>query len=198
MQMNIKKILILPIGFLCTNILYISCCKCVDSNDHFYEVRNVTVKPLGSGGAIIDTGIPVTADTVFLNYFLGVNCVAAAKTDLSFLVNGAYACKCRECGDRGLKYKLLAVNITSDNVFNGVAANAPLNAFFKVKGDYVNPDFPLDSLLPAINTENGFRFYFSVFTKTKSGNTAGHKFKLNMSYANNTAVTAVTNAIVWQ
>ena len=194
----LKKILILPVGFLVTTFLYISCCKCIDSKDHFYEVKNASVSPVGSGGAIIDNGIPVTADTAFLNYYLGINCVAKVKTDFSFLVNGAYACKCAECGSQGLKSKLASIVITSDNVFNAVPANTSLNTFFKVKADNVNADFPLDSLSANINRENGIKVYFSIFTKTKPGNTAGHKFTLNMVYANNTTVTVTTKAIAWQ
>jgi hypothetical protein len=196
--MSLKKLLILPVGFLLSNFLYISCCKCVDSKDHFYKVENANVKPLGSGAVVIDTGIPVTADTVFLNYYLGIDCVAEAKTDFSFLVNGAYACKCQECGSQGLKSKITSVEITSDNAFNGIAANTSLNAFFKVKGDYPAPDFVLDSLVSIINRENGIKVYFSVFTKTKPGNTAGHQFKLKMVYANNTTVTSISKPITWQ
>ncbi|MEO6541818.1 MAG: hypothetical protein ABIN74_12520 [Ferruginibacter sp.] len=195
----LKKILILPIGFLITTFLYISCCKCLDSNDPFYEVTRANINPYGSGGVLVDNGIPVTADTVFLNCYLTVNCVAESKTDLSFLVNSAYACKCNECGKHGLKSKLLSIEVTSDNIFNGIAANNSLNAFFKVKGDYgTMPDYSIDSLISFFNTQSSIRAGFFLFTKNKPGNTLPHKFKINMVYANTTVVTAVTHPIVWQ
>jgi hypothetical protein len=196
----LKKILILPVGFLFTTFLYISCCKCLDSKDHFYEVTRVSVHPSGSGNVLVDNGTPVTADTVFLNYYLTVNCLAGAKPGFSsFLVNGAYACKCNDCGGEGLKSKLLSIEVTSDNTFNGIAANTSLNSFFKVKGDNITvPDYSIDSLIGFFNNNWGIRAGFFLFTKIKPGNTLVHKFKLNMIYANNTSVTVVTNPIVWQ
>lgn len=195
----LKKILILPLGFLLTTFLYISCCKCLDSNDPFYEATRITVNPRGSGGVLVDNGIPVTSDTVFLNCYLTVNCVAETKTDLSFLVNSAYACKCNECGKHGLKSKLLSIEVTSDNTFNGIAANNSLNSFFKVKGDNINvPDYSIDSLITLFNAQDGIRAGFFLFTKTKPGNTLSHKFKINMVFANNTVLTVITNPIMWQ
>jgi hypothetical protein len=195
--MSLKKLLILPVGFLFSTFLYISCCKCVEVKNHFYEVRNASVLAAGSGGVVVDNGIPITADTVFLNYYLSINCIAEAKTDLSFLVNGAYACKCSECGDLGLKSKLLSVEITSDNIFNGIAANTSLNTFFKLKGDNLTPDYPVDALVSLIN-ESNIRSGFSIFTKTKPGNILPHKFKLNMVYANSTNVSTISKPISWQ
>lgn len=195
----LKKILILPLGFLVTTILYISCCKCLDSKDQFYEVTRATINPYGSGGILVDNGIPVTADTVFLNCYLTVNCVAEVKTDFSFLVNTAYACSCNDCGDKGLKSKLLSIEITSDNIFNGIPANNSLNSFFKVKGDNISiPGYSIDSLITLFNQQGGIRAGFFLFTKIKPGNTLSHKFKLNMVYGNSTTITAITNPIIWQ
>jgi hypothetical protein len=194
----LKKILILPVGFLITTFLYISCCKCLDPKGDFYEVARASVRPEGSGGVLVDNGMPVTADTVFLNYYLTVNCVAQIKPAFSFLINSAYACSCG-CGEQGLKSKLLSIELTSDNVFNGIAANTSLNSLFKVKGDVSNaPDFSIDSLVTLFNGNDGIRPGFDLFTKSKPGNTLNHKFTLNMVYANNTVVTVVSNPIKWQ
>ncbi len=197
--MSLKKLLILPVGFLLSNFLYISCCKCLDSNDPYYEVSKVSVNPRGSGGVLIDNGTPITADTVFLNYYLTVNCVAKAKTGFSsLLVNGAYACSCIGCGSEGLKNKLTSIEITSDNPFNGIAANSSLNAFFKAKGDDITvPDYDITSLINLFNQRSGIRAGFFLFTKNKPGNTLMHKFKLNMVFANNTTLTVVTNPVFW-
>ncbi len=196
----LKKLLILPIGFLLTNFLYISCCKCVDSKAPFYKLSSVSVQPRGSAGVLVDNGIPVTADTVFLNYYLTVNCVADARTDLSlFLVNAAYACKCNGCGEQGLKSKLVSIEITSDNLFNGIPANSSLNSFFKVKSDDpTKPDYSINDLIILFNQPVGIKAGFFAFTKVKPGNTLEHRFKLNLVYADNTELTVVTNPIVWQ
>lgn len=195
----LKKLLILPIGFLLTNFLYISCCKCVDVTDQYYEVQAVAVNPLGSSGQVIDNGIPITVDTVYLNYSLIPNCVAHAKPNLSFLVNTATACSCRGCGDKGLKNKMTSLVITSDNDFNGIAANSPLNNFFRVQKDYTsNTDYSIDSLVNYFNRNDGMRSNFTLFTKNKPGNTAGHKLKLTMNFVNSSTVTVLTNPLTWQ
>lgn len=195
----LKKLLILPIGFVLTNFLYISCCKCVDVTEEYYKIVNAAVKPLGSGGQVIDNGIPITVDTVYLNYLLSPDCVAHAQPKLSFLVNTATACSCRGCGDKGLKNKLASIQITSDNDFNGITANNSLNAFFRVKRDYwSNTDYSIDSLVTDFNGDYGMRSNFTLFTKTKPGNTSGHKFKLTMSFVNSNTVSVVTNPITWQ
>ncbi len=196
--MNLKKIIILPVGFFITNFLYIACCKCPPER-HFYEVMNANVKPLGSGGIIIANGLPVTADTVYLNYTFSNTCIASAKPDFSFLVNAAYACKCNECGRGGLKSKLTSFQISSDNIFNGVVANQSLNSMFKVK-DYFNPNisYSIDSLISAVNNGSHRLGYYSLFTKTKPGNTSGHKFKLTIGFANGSTVSVAANPIIWQ
>ena len=195
----LKKILILPVGFLLTTFLYISCCKCVEVKEHFYELKNASVKPLGSGGQIIDNGVAITADTVYLNYSFIPDCVARQNNKFSFLVNAAYACSCIGCGDKGLKSKLNSIEITSDNVFNGMPANSSLNSFFKVQKDfYSNISYSIDSLVSTFNAEGSMRNSFSVFTKTKPGNTAGHKLKLTMRFANSTTVEVTANPIIWQ
>ena len=197
--MNLKKILILPVGFVLTNFLYIACCKCPDPKS-YYEVTTVTVKTLGSGGVVIDNGIPVTTDTVYLNYNFINRCVAKTDVDFSFLVSAAMACKCNECGRSGIKNKLTTIKISSDSVFNGIAANQPLNSFFKVNDLYnsANP-FSIDSLINSVNNNySPLLGTYSLFTKVKPGNTAGHKFTLTMNFVNGTTVSVVTNPIKWQ
>lgn len=194
----LKKLLILPIGFILTNLLYISCCKCVEVNEHFYRLTNASVRLLGSGGQIIDTGVAITSDTVYLNYSLMPVCVAMHKNNLSFLINSAYACSCVGCGDKGLKSKLNSIEITSDNIYSGIAANSSLNSLFNVQKDYyLNENYSIDSLVKIFNAE-GMRSNFSVFTTTKPGNAAEHKFKLKMRFADSTTVEAIANPIVWQ
>lgn len=191
--------LILPVGFILTNLLYISCCKCVEVKDHFYKLSNASVRPIGSNGQIIDTGVAITADTVYLNYSLIPVCVAMQKNNFSFLANTAYACSCIGCGDKGLKSKLSSIEITSDNIFNGIAAYKSLNTFFEVQKDYyLNDNYSIDSLVKIFNAESSMRSYFSIFTTTKPGNAVEHKFKMTMRFADSTTVEVAANPIVWQ
>ena len=67
-----------------------------------------------------------------------------------------------------------------------------------VKDYYSNTAYSIDSLISIFNKKDNFLRTYSLFTKTKPGNTAGHKLKLTMSFANSTAVTVVANPIIWQ
>jgi hypothetical protein len=198
-KMNLKKLLILPVGFILTNFMYIACCKCPAITSHYVELINIGVNPLGSGNAIIDKGTPTTVDTIYLNYSLNTNCVVKQKNNFSFLVNTANACDCISCGDKGLKNGLVSFNITSNNIYNGIPADQPLNALFSVKRNYyLNSDYSIDSLTRLIKSDNFINYNYTFFTKTKPGNTSGHKFTLTMSFVNGSAVTSVTNPIIWQ
>jgi len=197
--MNYRKIIILPALFFLSHIIYIGCCKCPEVFERYYEVVSAIVKPLGSGNKIIDNGLATTVDTVYLNYSFNGKCLAQKIPDFSFLVNSAYACSCASCGADGLKNKLNLFQISSDTVYNGIAANQSLNALFKVKrAYYLNEYYSIDSLVKEVN--NGYRQFdeLSIFTKIKPGNTGGHKFKLTMGFANGSVVSVTTNSIKWQ
>lgn len=104
--MNYRKIIILPVCFFVSHLIYIGCCKCPDVFERYYEVLNVTVRPFGSGNAVVDNGQVTTVDTLHLVYSFSNKCVAKKNPDLSFLVNSAYACSCVGCGADGLKHNL--------------------------------------------------------------------------------------------
>lgn len=195
-----KKIIILPVGFILTNVLYTACCKCPGAVLEHYEVTRVNVNARGSGGIVIDNGMPVTADTVYLNYNFVNQCVAKRTADFSFLVNSAMACKCNECGRGGIKNSITSFKISSDTIFYGIAANQSLNSFFKVQNIY-NPSstYSIDSLTAAVNNNSTTLLgTYTLFTKTKPGNNAGHKFTLTMLFQNGSSVACTTNRIFWQ
>lgn len=198
-QMNYRKIIILPLSFFICHLIYIGCCKCPEVFERYYEVLSATVRPSGSGNAVVDNGQIITVDTLYLTYNFNNKCLAKKNLDLSFLVNSAYACSCRGCGEDGLKNKLSFLQVTSDIIYNGIAPDQSLNSFFKVKRNYsLYEDYSVDSLVKAVN--NGYRHLdeVSFFTKVKPGNNAGHQLKLTMAFTNGIVVSVSTNPIRWQ
>ena len=199
--MNLKKILILPVGFLLTNMMYIACCDCKPINKFFYEVINVAVSPSGSGKAIVDNGTPVTVDSLYLDYLFYTNCIAVQKNNFSFLVNTASACSCIGCGEKGLKSKVTSIEITSDNMYNGIAANNSLNNIFKTYNKYNiynNNSVSIDSMITLINVNQESMSDFNLFTITKPGNTSPHQFTLKAVFVNGKIFTTKTKPIIWQ
>jgi hypothetical protein len=190
-----KKIIILPCLFILSNLLYIGCCKCVESKNFYYAINNISASVRGSGQTVIDTGLVTNVDSVFLRYQFDIDCVSSRKNPFSFLVNQTYACKCNECGLSGLKVPISTLEITSDSLYNGIPANNPLNGFFKaVSYDYHL--ISLDSLKVLLASD---RSYGATFVSTvKPGNNLGHKFKLKMLFTDGRELTASTKTIYWQ
>jgi hypothetical protein len=131
--MKNKKIFILPILFILSNVLYIGCCKCDKKAVYpFFDITKVFVSVKGSNNAIVDTGQIANVDSIYINSDFYRDCVAKKAHLLSFLGNEAMAlsCNCEICGVSGLKNKIEAINITSDSIYNNIAANTSLNIFF--------------------------------------------------------------------
>jgi hypothetical protein len=116
-------------------------------------------------------------------------------------VNTANACSCNSCGDLGLKSKVTSIEITSDNVYNGIPANTSLNSFFKTYNKYNiygYSSISIDSLITLLNLDERGMSDLNLFTKTKSGNTLGHQLNLKATFANGSTFSSKTKAIYWQ
>lgn len=159
-------------------------------------INNLTVNSFGSGRAIIDTGLVTNVDSVYLNYNLITDCVASNKNPFASLVNSTYACKCNECGGSGLKSKIVSIEITSDSIYNGIAANTPLNDIFKLKW-YNNTVIPIDSFKHEMNETLARIFSMQLFTTTKPGNNKGHVFKLRILFTDGREVSVSSKRIYW-
>jgi hypothetical protein len=201
--MNLKKILILPVAFLVTNIMYIACtnCQCEKTSNHYYEVVNISVKPVGSKYSPVDNGIPVYVDTIYLDYFINTNCIASHKNNFSFLVNTASACSCETCGDKGLKSKITSLEISSDNIYKGIPANTSLNSLFK-RYDKYNiygaSIITIDSMIALLNINQRRISDFNLYTTAKPGNTLGHQINFKTTFLNGNTFSSKTKAIYWQ
>jgi hypothetical protein len=198
---TMKKIIILPIGFILTNVLYTACCNCKPVKNHFFSVQNLTISAAGSGNKVVDNGNTVYMDSLYLETTFNVTCVAAHQNPFSFLVNSAYACSCENCGDQGLKSALTSVEITSNNTYNGIAAGNSLNQFFKTYNKYhssYSPGLSIDSMTTLINSNKIAITSFNLYTQTKPGNTSGHQLQVKTSFANGSVFTTKTKAIFWQ
>jgi hypothetical protein len=200
-SMNLKKLLILPAGFLFTNIMYITCCNCKPVNKNLYEAVNLLLKPSGSKNAIVDNGTPVFVDSLYLDCLFYTDCVANKKNNFSFLVNTANACSCDGCGDDGLKSKITAIEITGDNIYNGIAANSSLNSLFKTYNKYNlqnGVNLSIDSVISLININQMRLSDVNLYTKTKPGNALGHQLNLKATFANGSTFSSKTKPIYWQ
>ena len=200
--MHYKKIIIIPTVFILCNILYISCCKCPEQTQPFYDITKINVTTNGSAKAIIDTGAITTVDSVFINYSFVNNCIAKVDNPFAFLVNQTYACKCESCGLDGLKNKIDSIDITSDSAYNGIAANKSLKQFFKVAPNVSqtssNNIYGLDSLKTIINSnKDGYASDKTFFTTTKPGNSLRHAFKLRIVFVGGKKLEAITKRIRW-
>lgn len=127
-----KKIIILPLGFILVHILYIGCCKCIEGS-FFRELSSFRAIHYGS----TPTGSFDTAfvkDSLFTTFHLNYNLIARSEPNpFNQLVNAAYAtsCHCGAYGDNGFKYRMDSLVIKSDKLFNGALAGTNLTPLFK-------------------------------------------------------------------
>ncbi len=199
--MNLKKILILPVGFLFTNFAYIACCNCKPIKDHYFIATGFTIKPSGSQNTVVDNGVTVNMDSLYIDGDFNTNCVAASQNRFSFLVNTASACSCEGCGDEGLKYLLNSIEITSNNIFNGVPAGMPLNNYFKSynkRYSSYEADLSIDSIKTLINKNFNSLGNIPLYTKTKPANNLNHQLTMTATFANGTTFSSKTRDINWQ
>ena len=128
--MNLKKIIILPIGFVLVHVLYIGCCKCVEGN-FFREVSSIRALHYSKlPNTSVDT--VYVADTLFTTVQLNYNYISKANP-FGSLVNAAYAtsCHCPGFNDSGYKYRVDSIVITSRTIFNGAVPGTNLASSFK-------------------------------------------------------------------
>lgn len=199
--MNFKKIFFLPAGFLLTNFAYIACCHCKPINKHYVEATNLTINPSGSQNTIVDNGVTVNMDSLYIDGNFSSNCVAVNQNPFSSFVNMANACKCQGCGDEGLKYALNSIEITSNNIFNGIPAGIPLNNYFKSyekKYSGYGSGLSIDSIKTLINKNIHAVGSIALFTKTKPGNNLNHQLTVKATFANGSSFSSKTKDINWQ
>jgi hypothetical protein len=196
-RMNYRKIIIIPALFILSNVVYIGCCKCNDAALNYYNITKLFVTTNGSAKAIVDTGAVTTVDSIFINNDIYRDCVAQSNNNFSFLGNEAMACKCNECGREGLKNKIDSIIITSDSVYQNIAANVSLSNYFKVK-QAGNNFISIDSFKNILNTASYASASEQYVITTKPNNSKGHIFKVKMRFADAKILTASTRRIYWQ
>lgn len=114
------------------------------------------------------------------------------------LINSAYACSPAQ-DMYSLKYKIDSVLITSDTIYDGIAAGNSLNALFFKSSN--NSTVNLNDLITEINQEGGINSYylfdFSIETNKKSGSMDKHKLFIKLYKSNNEIISGETNPFAW-
>ena len=195
--MNYRKIVILPVLFVLSTIIYLSCCPKAEVFP-FYKITGIGASAYGSGRAVVDTGVVTMVDSIYLNYGFINQCANNNKNKVAFLMNQGFALSCPDdiCGEKGLKNKIQSIKISSDSVYNNVPANTSLNNYFKV--NLSNNFRTIDSFVSIVNA-NGHQLQFEQFViTTKPLNNKGHVFKLQLQFDDGTILTASTKRIFWQ
>jgi hypothetical protein len=202
--MNLKKILILPVGFILTHILYIGCCKCAEGI--FYrEISSATASHYSTlQNTSLDTTYTNDSLTTIIQFRF--NYVTQIKPSIAnALVNTAYAtsCSCDNFTDLGYKHNIDSLVITSNTAFNNVPAGGNLTAFFKGvnKCNRSNVStlvyIPIPQMLDSLNT---CRAYDGVYitTTTDPGINKIHKFNYSL-FSNDKKIEITARKVVkWQ
>jgi hypothetical protein len=201
--MILKKILILPVGFILIHVLYIGCCKCIEGNFH-REISSLRAfEYTRSNLNTIDT-VRVT-DTLYSD--ININYVFIAKNivnPISQFVNAAYATSCN-CGglytDSGFRYKIDSLVITSNNTFKGIPAGQNISGYFTAIYTNLNNNnvtyFPLPQFIDSLNVNKKYS-QINLFANPGNLTDKIHRLKYAL-YTNgkNYEITS-TKVVVWQ
>jgi hypothetical protein len=202
--MNLKKILILPVGFILIHILYIGCCKCMEGNFH-REASSLRVYEFSHSNLDKQDTVKVI-DTLFS--FLTVNYTLVAKNKanpFSQLVNAAYAttCNCSNYSDSGFKYKVDSIVINSNDIFKGIPAGQNIGSYFTAAYNNYNTVATTVSYITVpqlVDSINVNRRYDNFNLFTRPGNMTGKTHRLKyILYSNGKSYEVVgTKIIAWQ
>jgi hypothetical protein len=170
-----------------------ACCICSDPEFPFYDYKQIEVRysQPDSDGFF---GFAITADSIHY--------LACYETIPGFL-NGAYACSCNEDGNLGEKFRVEAINIYADSVFDtSIDAGDPLNSLFEISTFYNNvtgmyEKIPLDSAgdLPVRLSP-----YRELYIDSKSVPVAFNRpyyFKIEIVKDNGSVVEARVGPLTW-
>lgn len=199
--MNLKKILILPVGFILIHVLYIGCCKCLEG-DYYREPSSLRASHYSRlPNSSLDTVYII--DTLFTSLQVNFNYITQAqKNPFGQLVNAAYATSCRcNTGDLGYKHPVDSITIASNKTFNGMPAGANLITYFK-GANYYTPSGALQyltvpQLLDSINKTRRFD-NIQLITTTLPGLEKNHTLKYTL-YSNGKMYESTARKVaVWQ
>lgn len=201
--MGLKKILILPVGFILMHILYIGCCKCIDGNFH-REISSLRALEYSHSSFSTKDTIKVM-DTLFTTVQFNYNLVGKITNPMAQFVNTAYAaqCNCGNYSDSGYKYKIDSLVITSSDNFKGVQAGQNISSFFYATRSLFTSggsSVSLISIPQLIDSMNSQKYYDNMDLFTSPGNIAVKIQHIKyLLYSNGKSFNASgTKVIAWQ
>lgn len=202
--MDLKKILILPVGFILVHTLYIGCCKCITGNYH----REISVlRSHEYSHSNTDTRDTVKViDTLFTSININFNLVSQKIINpFAQLVNAAYAtsCNCSNYIDQGFKYKLDSLVITSNHVFKDIPAGQNISNYFKavwITNTAVPGLLNTVTVPQLIDSMNTTRLYDNISLLTNPGTMPVKNHQLKYSLHSNGKIYDVTatKIVTWQ
>lgn len=199
--MDLKKIFILPVGFILVHALYIGCCKCIDGN-YYRELSSMNALHYSKlTNSSMDT--VYIKDTLFTSLLVRFNYISKSKPNpFNQLVNAAYATSCNcNTGDLGYKYNIDSIEITSNKNFNGIPSGNNIAGFFKgvylYSASGVPQYFPLQQLIDSLNKNRRFN-NLDLITSTLPGPEKNHVLKYSLHSNNKKYGATALKVVFWQ
>ncbi len=167
----IKKIIILPLGFLLLAILEIACSRC-DKTERLVNIRLLSNGGLGlftNSFAIIPNSGTTTTNSVIINSKFATECYVINNKTSLFNSASAFKKEPCPCGANGFPNPVRKLVFTSNSSYENIIAGASLNAAVKINGFY-DPQTFIDSASATYNR-------FSALYKDKWGFAYAFVFK---------------------
>lgn len=198
-----KKAIILYFGYVVLATIIQGCCKnakCID----YVNLKSGLLRVKINGVYQQNGSYSTTVDTLDMQLDFVREFIVYEQPRVQ-LFSSAYATKCDVCqdGERGLKDKIRAIQLTSNQAYQGTPAGSNLNTRF----GFYDTDYnsatarlkPLDSLQFFMNKEN---YAISLWpirmaSANKPGNALPHTLNIRLEFESGKIVNAASPEFTW-
>ncbi len=201
-----KKIIILPALFFLVHILYIGCCKCVESlgGKPYRDIKGVIVKEYGNAGKFSRDTVYIR-DTLTVGFIFPYEYIATNTKNpmLPFVgTANALSCNCINIEDSGYKYKIDSLKITSDKDIFGIQAGQDLSGLFtgvlSRRGSGVTQyNFSIPQVLDSFNLTRNYDQLFLILDRS-SPVIKTHKFTYRIFVNGSVLQTTSQGKLYWE
>ncbi|WP_035562545.1 hypothetical protein [Hymenobacter sp. IS2118] len=196
------RLIKLFLTLLFLGLVPVACCR--EEKRDFASLREIMLfmtEP-APGSPVLIEGARTSAPELLVAVRLDVDLVAGTWGGSPF-VSQAQAWQCEDGGMKGLKEKVAAVTLTSNNAFNGVPAGQSLETFVRCTGGYnrySNLDFPLAQLADSLSKWQAPDLYMPISLRIGPKPTGGtpQQFTLRIRTASGRELAKATPEIIWE
>lgn len=164
--------------------IFFSCCS--DVKEYWVMNNFQTELTLKDNSLLLDS---TATDTLYIQINPEVTFVSSIQSEMSsFFVNSSHALSCPHPGDAGLKHKLMNILVTSNEEYNGFAADENIASIVKLDDQSIQEILSSGYLYP---------YGATIELNQKPTQAVERNFTITFEFDNATSLTQTTSSITW-